>query len=185
MAAAAVFIPPSPHALFPDMTSNTRRAPLASIPNAANSPHRFLTTSGSKRPRGTASLSQQENEHPTKRQALERPAQDAGLVTPRRPTQPTSGEGRVFERGAVEAGSTAFQRKLVAAREKGGQEKQSKSGIASKDVETVRQWQRHYRKLFPTFRFYFDSVAEDHKLRLGKQIYALGAVSNKLDMLCA
>lgn len=44
-------------------------------------------------------------------------------------------------------------------------------------LENVRQWQRHYRKAFPEFVFYFESVPHDVRLKCLKQLDALGAVS--------
>lgn len=38
----------------------------------------------------------------------------------------------------------------------------------------VREWQRQYRKAFPSFRFYFDSVDQNMKHKLTKQINKLG-----------
>ncbi len=45
------------------------------------------------------------------------------------------------------------------------------------NLEQVRQWQKHYRKLFPTFVFYFESIPEDARVTYTKQVTALGAVS--------
>lgn len=159
------------------MATSTRRAPLANIPNATNSPQRLLTNSGAKRSRAVANFSQQENEPAQKRVALDK--QDAGSVpvTPRRRLQSTNTEGRVFERGNGEQGSTSFQRRLVAARDRASAPRATKTVEAStKDVENIRQWQKHYRKIFPTFSFYFDSVSEDQKTRYLRVINHLGAV---------
>ncbi|KAG4306455.1 hypothetical protein PORY_000443 [Pneumocystis oryctolagi] len=38
----------------------------------------------------------------------------------------------------------------------------------------VREWQRQYRKAFPSFKFYFDSVDQNIKHKLTKQINKLG-----------
>jgi regulatory subunit for Cdc7p protein kinase len=176
--AAAVFIPPSPHDPLVRMATASRRAPLQSIPNVVNSPHRILTTSGSKRPRAQASIAQQENEHPSKRQATDKPTLEARPPTPTRHHQSNTAESRVFERGNGGSGSTALQKRLVAAREKG-------SGLrVTKRLETnektkenaVQQWQKHYSKIVPSFRFYFDNVADDVRSRFMRQIAYLGAV---------
>ena len=167
--AAAAILPPSPYHPLSNMAAVGRRAPLASIPNATNSPHRLLTNSGSKRPRNQANISQQENEPPHKRLAVDRV--DTGPSTPTRNTA----EGRVFDRGNGTSGSTAFQRKLVAARDKAGM-RVTKSVEPAPNEDTIRQWQKHYRKLFPTFSFYFDSVPDDVRARFVRHITALGAV---------
>lgn len=179
--AAAVFIPPSPHDPFSKMSNASRRVPLASISNATNSPHRPLQNSGSKRPRSLANVSQQENEHPQKRLAVEKNARDSHApATPHRQTQPTMAEGRVFERGTGDSGSTAFQRRLVAAREKTAGLRVTKHVDDPGKEETIRTWQRHYRKLFPSYRFYFDAVTEETRARFLRQITALGAVCSLL-----
>lgn len=158
------------------MAATGRRAPLASIPNATNSPHRLLTNSGSKRSRSIANVSHQENEPPYKRQAVDRSALEPIATTPRRQSQVTLAEGKVFERGYGENASTAFQRKLVAARDKGTTSRMSRNVETTTKDDTIRQWQKHYRKLFPSFSFYFDSVTEDARARFVRQIVSLGAV---------
>jgi regulatory subunit for Cdc7p protein kinase len=182
--AAAVFIPPSPHDPLARMSTATRRAPLASIPNATNSPHRLLTTSGSKRSRAQANVSLQENEPPYKRQALEKTATERGPCpsTPTRQMPHIPGEGRVFERGHGTSGSTAFQRKLVAARDKNSGLKVTKPidpQPPPPNDDNIRQWQKHYRKIFPTFHFYFDGVPDDVKARFVRRIVSLGAVCHQ------
>jgi len=182
--AAAVYVPPSPHDPLSKMANPSRRVPLASLANATNSPHRLLTNSGSKRPRSQANISQQENEPPQKRLAVEKTARDSNNpTTPRRQPPSTMAEGRVFERGHGESGSTAFQRKLVAARDKSAGLRVTKNVEYPAKEETIRTWQKHYRKLFPTFSFYFDGVSEEARLRFLRQITTLGAVSLFLLML--
>ena len=177
--AAAVFIPPSPHDPFSKMATSARRVPLASISNAANSPHRPLTHSGTKRPRSLANLPQQENEPPLKRVAGEKNARAVHVpITPQKQAQPPVPEGRVFDRSHGESRSTAFERKLVAARDRertaGMRAARTAEGQAEED--TIKHWQRQYRKLFPTFRFYFDAFSDEAKARYLRQIHALGGV---------
>ncbi|RMZ91311.1 hypothetical protein DV736_g1464, partial [Chaetothyriales sp. CBS 134916] len=179
---------PSPHQHHPHppsrMATVSRRAPLKAIPNAANSPHHLLTTSGSKRSRAQANVpQQQENEPPSKRQATEKITLNSGPSTPSCRTAMHQGEGRVFERGTGTSGSTAFQNKLVAAREKGTGlrvTKHAATAVAADDKEAaIRQWQKHHRRLFPSFRFYFDSVGDDARHRLMRQISQLGGHEEK------
>lgn len=169
-------MPPSPHDRI--SMSTTRRTPLSSIPNGANSPHRAPGSYGAtKRPRQQVSLSQ-ENEPPQKKQMLAKDAQEAP-VTPRRKAPPSTAEGRVFERGNGNAQPTAFQKKLVAAR--GGSIRVTKGEKSQNDSsETVRQWQRHYRKLFPSFVFFFENIPEELRVKCSKQIAGLGAVSSAI-----
>jgi regulatory subunit for Cdc7p protein kinase len=159
------------------MSTNRSRAPLASIPNATNSPHRALAHS-TKRPRAQANISQQENEPPQKRQMVERDTPSAHPATPRRKIPPSTAEGRVFEKGTAKGQPTAFQRKLVAARDRTTTLKVTKGveGPTAQNLETIRQWQKHYRKVFPEYTFYFESIPEDIKGRFSRQIASLGAV---------
>lgn len=179
--AAAVFVPPSPHDPLSKMANPARRMPLASLSNATNSPHRTLTNSGSKRPRSIANVPQQENEPPQKRLAMEKVARDnnnKNTTTPRREhqSQPTMAEARVFERGHGESATNAFQRKLVAVRDKSAGLRVTKNLDNPTKEESIRTWQKHYRKLFPTFSFYFDGVSEEARSRFLRQISSLGAV---------
>lgn len=174
--AAAVFILPSPHDPLSRMATASRRAPLASISNVVNSPHRLLNTSGSKRPRAQANVSQQENEPPLKRQAVDKNTTEPGPATPARQLPDNPAEGRVFERGNGTSGSTAFQRKLVAARDRNSGLRVTKNVDPPIKDDTVGQWQKHYRKIFPTFSFYFDSVGDDVRARFVRNIALLGAV---------
>lgn len=177
--AAAVCVPQSPHDLFLNMASS-RRAPLASIPNAANSPHRILTNSN-KRSRASVNVFQQENEHPQKRQMVEKLKDSTNPATPRRHMTVQAAEGKVFEAGPINAEVNSFQRRLVAAREKGASVKAVKSEVQQqKEADNIRQWQKHYRKIFPTFSFYFESISEDTQARFTRQVTALGAVCRVL-----
>lgn len=183
--AATVFIPPSPHDPLIKMSASRPRAPLASIPNATNSPHRTLVHS-TKRSRAQANIAQQENEPAHKRQMVERDTSHVQPATPRRKIPPSTVEGRVFEKGITNGQPTAFQRKLVAARERGTTLKVTKNNErpTAQNLETIRQWQKHYRKVFPEYTFYFESIPEDLKARFSRQIANLGAVCPHLFSIC-
>ncbi|KIY00439.1 uncharacterized protein Z520_04124 [Fonsecaea multimorphosa CBS 102226] len=166
------------------MATSSRRVPLASISNATNSPHRPLTNSSSKRPRSIANVSQQENEPPHKRLAIDRTGREVfNPATPQKQSHPPLPEGRVFERGHGESASTAFQRRLVAARDRdrtaGLRVTKNVDTLPKEDTAEFKAWQRHYRKLFPSFRFYFDGFPEDVKSRFLRHITALGAKEEK------
>jgi regulatory subunit for Cdc7p protein kinase len=45
-----------------------------------------------------------------------------------------------------------------------------------KTAEAVKQWQKHYRKLFPSMVFYFESISRDQLSGLSTQVRNLGAV---------
>lgn len=169
---AAVSLSPLPHSIS---TMSTRRAPLASNPNAANSPYRAVTKQ--KRPYATA---QREDAYgqppPAKKQMLGVPS--ALRTPPRNQSTQSSAEGRVFTKRSNTGHQTAFERKLVAVREKPAQKTVSvvEEG-ADENLESIRQWQRHHRKIFPSFVFYFESIPAEARSRFTKQVAALGAVS--------
>lgn len=147
----------------------SRRAPLADIPNAVNSPNRAVPQIGTKRGRSHAA-DQRELAYgqppPAKRQLLQTEDQEArrNALLQKTSSQPP----------------TALQRKLEAVRET--QQRQPKPAekaakVAHTNLEDIRQWQRHYRKVFPQITFYFDNVPEDVRERVKRQVKMLGAVS--------
>ena len=157
---AAVAVPPSPQVAA---IMSTRRVPLQNLQNATNSPLRAPTLAG-KRQRSHASEQRDMayGQPPSKKQVIE--VDDAEA---RR-------HGLVRRSGAQ---PTALTRKLEAARENKLPAKQADKGQrASNDLDTIRQWQRHYRKLFPQFVFYFDSVSNSHKDKLMSRAQILGSV---------
>ncbi|KAF2262673.1 hypothetical protein CC78DRAFT_519625 [Lojkania enalia] len=157
---AAVSIPPSPQ-VHAAMTN--RRVPLATLQNATNSPLR-ATVVGGKRQRSHASEQRDlpYGQPPPKKQIVEVDDAEArrnGLV--RRSNAPP----------------TAFQRKLEAAREVKAVPKQADRNPRglNENLETIRQWQRHYRKMFPSFVFFFESIPEDVRSKVSRQAQTLGA----------
>jgi regulatory subunit for Cdc7p protein kinase len=142
---------------------SNRRVPLANLQNATNSPLR-PSNLGGKRQRSHASEQRDVayGQPPAKKQIIE--VDDAEA---RR-------HGLVRRSGAP---ATALTRKLEAARENKIPAKQvEKVQRASSDLETIRQWVRHYKKLFPQFVFYFDCVPESQKIMRKAQL--LGSVSH-------
>ena len=174
---AAVSISPSPKDLSM-MTS--RRVPLANVPNATNSPRRAVPAQGTKRHRSNAA-DQRESQYgqppPTKKQIIEdwdlqisatarrlkNIAEQRDLLGDYEDTvQPTGG------RNAVASGKeTAVSQQITA-------NKTQKSRL--ENVESIRQWQRHYRRLFPSFVFYFESIPDDIRQKASRQTASLGAV---------
>lgn len=179
---------------------STRRVPLGNNTNAANSPFRGnVTAVGSKPKRSYANLQREESyghPPPAKKHRNEFDVENAH-TPPRRPTATDALENHVFSRRA-QAQPTAFDRKLEAARNETTRRRPANSAaqqaqraeahaiakaerIAEKaaedNLETIRKWQRHYRKVFPTMVFYFESVPEDLRLEVARQVMSLGAVS--------
>jgi len=145
----------------------SRRAPLADIPNAVNSPNRGAPQIGTKRGRSHAA-DQRELAYgqvpPAKRQLLQTEDQEArrNALIQRTSSQPP----------------TALQRKLEAVRDaqRPAKAPEKVSKLAQSNLEDIRQWQRHYRKVFPQIVFYFDNVPEDVRERVKRFVKTLGAV---------
>lgn len=162
---AAVSIPPSPavHA----MTS--RRVPLANLQNATNSPLRVPAAAiGGKRQRSHAS-EQRDITYgqlpPAKKQLVE-------------VDDPHSRRYGLMKRSG--APPTSLQKKLEAAAREGKSdvkqlEKSQKPVVESHTLETIRQWQKHYRKMFPQYVFYFESLPEEIRSKVSRQTHILGS----------
>jgi len=92
-------------------------------------------------------------------------------------------EMRLFNRTPLNAPTTPFERKLVAARD-------NKSTITShttvqkrttgyndeESLDNIRAWQRHYKKAFPSFVFYYESVTDETRMKISRMVLSLGAV---------
>ncbi|KAK5679842.1 Cdc7p-Dbf4p kinase complex regulatory subunit [Elasticomyces elasticus] len=169
----------------------SKRAPLANVPNAINSPYRSVAATNGKRTRaqaGDAGLGQP----PLKRQhvtVVTIPSDDEENVDPRgRSGVSASTHLKLDEPFSKRSNTqpTAFDRKLAAVRDKkqpSTQQLQANERLqranGTDNSESVRQWQRHYRRQFPTFVIYFDSVPEDVRLRTLRQVLSLGAKEAK------
>lgn len=154
---------------IPIMASH--RQPLRDAPSAVlNSPIRVASTAilGSKRQRPTHH-SQGENAlfndgQMGKRRFVE--TNEPGLrlhgLPPKRSTQTTI---------------TTLQRRLEAARGP-PHPPQGKSKSVVDQGDGIKQWQKHYRRAFPGFVFYFDNVQDDIHRRCSAQVRSLGGVSH-------
>ena len=172
---AAVSVSPAVHKLG---VMSTRRAPLANNPNAANSPYRAVATAAQKRSREHIDAQEDlffDQRPPAKRQAVEidRPI----LRTPTRTHPSQQLEGRALNKRPANGQPTAFERRLLAAKSKQTEPKDKIEERQNESLDNIRQWQRHYRKAFPYFVFYFESIAEDVRAKCSKAIRTLGAVS--------
>ncbi|OTA33288.1 hypothetical protein BTJ68_06133 [Hortaea werneckii EXF-2000] len=162
----------------------SRRVPLASMPHAANSPFRNGTTTSGKRTRaqGDSGLGQP----PSKKQILGLKDENDENVDPKRragvamstvdkPEEPFSRRSN--------AHPTALEKKLAAVRDKRSTSQQQPKDRVHKgnaeNLESIRQWQRHYRKQFPNFVIYFDNVPDDVRSKTIRQIQSLGAREEK------
>ncbi|KAL3422027.1 Dfp1/Him1 [Phlyctema vagabunda] len=168
---AAVSISPLPATLS---TMSSRRAPLSNNSNAINSPYRAVAAvAASKHKRSYATIQREESygqQPPAKKQML-----DAHVLrTPPRQQASQSAEGRVFTRRS-NAPLSAFDRKLAAASQKPQQSVTRLEKTQEEQLQEIRNWQRHHRKVFPQYVFYFESIPEDARVRYTKQVLALGA----------
>ncbi|KAJ5991115.1 hypothetical protein N7522_011322 [Penicillium canescens] len=156
------------------------RRPLANVPNATNSPHRSGPVPA-KRSRSTQ-MEIPYGQPPPKKQVMEAIENDGRSPSRSRSATAQNTDSKLFARRSNNATPSAFEKKLVAAREKERQPlvKTIKTEKASADtMDTIRQWQRHYRKAFPQFVFYFDSIPEDVRRKFSRQVIALGAREEK------
>ncbi|KAK0103481.1 hypothetical protein ONS95_005502 [Cadophora gregata] len=174
---AAISISPLPHSLS---IMSSKRVPLSSNPNAVNSPYRAVAAAASKQKRSYATIQREEaygQPPPAKKQMLE--SYQTIQTPPRQHVNQNSVEGRVFTRKSNASQQSAFERKLVAVREKPQQTVTKADKTAEENLDTIRQWQKHYRKIFPTFVFYFESISEEVRIKYTKQVVALGAREEK------
>jgi regulatory subunit for Cdc7p protein kinase len=157
----------------------SRRVPLSTVPNAANSPVRAIAVAASKRSRPQAGT-QEDNVYdgppPAKKQIIELNFSQPRTPPPRKPLLPT--ESKVFSKRPIESQLTAFDRRLLAAKDRSVREQVEQTETAADEpYDTLRQWQKHYRKAFPSFVFYFESVNEEARRQYSKRLHAFGAVS--------
>ncbi|KAH9827819.1 zinc finger protein [Teratosphaeria destructans] len=159
----------------------SRRAPLANVPNAVNSPFRNLAATGGKRTRAADAVYGQP---PAKKQVIEIVDDDGENLDPKRRSGVAIGaQDKVDEPFSRRSNAppTAFERKLAAARERkpSVQQQPHRSLKDAQNIDSIRQWQKHYRKQFPSFVIYFDNVPDDVRSRTVRQIQSLGAREEK------
>lgn len=174
----------------------SRRVPLGNVPNAANSPFHSVAAATCKRSRDQFEAQEglpYDLQPRAKRQALE--VGKTNLQTSPRKQTLQSAEARIFNRRTVNAQPTSFERKLLASAkdtkvterveqkiEHRVQQRVERQGKASHEaLEDIKQWQRHYKRTFPTFVFYFESLPEEVRVKCSKWIRSLGAVSFTLN----
>lgn len=167
----------------------SRRQPLTNIPNAVNSPFRNVTGVNGKRTRAQAGEPREAayGQPPAKKQhVIELRDEESENVDPLRrngvAAAATQDKADEFFSKRNTGPETAFQRKLAAAREK-KQVPQQRAEPATKqnadNLESIRQWKRHYKRQFPQFVFYFESVPEDVRVKTARQFQSLGAREEK------
>nr|OQO21971.1 hypothetical protein B0A51_08523 [Rachicladosporium sp. CCFEE 5018] len=162
-----------------------RRQPLASVPNAVNSPFRNTQSINGKRTRAQAGHT--EHGHPpAKKQALDVRGGNEENVDPRRAVV-IPAHDKLSEQSLrrTSTAPTALDRKLAAARDRTPAPTQSQHQTAKAarpapdNTESIRLWQKHYKRLFPTFVFYFDNIQEDVRVKLSRLVHHLGSREEK------
>ncbi|KAG2414332.1 hypothetical protein HFD88_003523 [Aspergillus terreus] len=159
---------------------STRR-PLANVPNATNSPHRPGLVPA-KRPRSNAQFDIAYGQPPPKKQVVEGAELESRSPTRSRSTATQNADSKLFARRTTNGQLSAFEKRLVAARDNDRQRQLRTARHEKPSAETldsIRQWQRHYRKAFPQFVFYFDSIPEDLRTKCSRQVRELGAREEK------
>lgn len=155
-----------------------RRIPLSSVPNAVNSPYRSATAT-SKRSRLEQDLQEDcvnNQQPPAKRQALE--CANVRFRTPPRKQASQYTDDRSAKK--TNPLSITFEQKIAAAKEKPSNYKTER---LEKAASGIRQWQKHYRRVFPDFVFYFENIPDDVRVKYSRFVRVLGAVSQLVDHL--
>ncbi|KAF4808510.1 Hsk1-interacting molecule 1 [Colletotrichum siamense] len=136
---------------------STRRTPLSSNPNVANSPLRSASALAlAKQRRSHANIQREElygQPPPLKKQVVENTA-SRHQRSPSKIAKPSQLPQRVA-RPVTKERSTHHH--------------------DDANVDKIRQWQAEYRGRFPKMVFYFDSVAEDQRAKLSRHAMSLGA----------
>ena len=161
---ATVSLSPTPAPIASVMAS--RRGPLTTNTNAANSPLRAPGTAlagGTKPKRSLANALREETygQPPPKKQAL-----DNGSQRPRSPTKVPRPQVMVQRDGPTKASRNYTST--------------SRSSTVAKPVQAEaidkETWKNHFKAKFPKMVFYFESVPDDVRARLTRRIAYLGAV---------
>lgn len=173
------------------------RLPLATNQNAINSPFRGLAPVSGKRTRAQAETTKETimSQPPSKRQIInvdhhhhDRDENLAPRTLTRQSISVRDADNKLFMKRSGNTPMTAFEKRLVAAKEGRGstphqQTVENNSPDASKkpsdSLDNIRQWQRHYRKAFPTFTFYFESVPDEARQKYSRLVQSLGAKEEK------
>lgn len=161
---ATVSLSPSP---IPSSIMSTRRVPLSANPNVANSPVRgiaALTAAASKQKRSYANIQREEaygQAPPAKKQMLDNGSQRALRSPTKQPSRIAVARGTTRSYGAENVQQHVGQKP------------------SEEEVDQVRKWQNHQRSRFPKFVFYFESIPDDQRVKLAKQLAQLGAREEK------
>ncbi|GAB1315843.1 Cdc7p-Dbf4p kinase complex regulatory subunit [Madurella fahalii] len=157
------------------MSTSTRRIPLSSNPNVANSPMRASTAAlhGAKKGRSHAELLREESygqPPPAKRQMIER-----SVASPSRSQTTRIIVHRAASRATVGTGTGTGTSTSTTQRTSEATEPQ----LTEEEIKTLRQWRTTIRARFPKMVFYFESIPDDVRSKLAKKVGRLGAREEK------
>ncbi|POS88384.1 hypothetical protein EPUL_000124 [Erysiphe pulchra] len=162
---------------------SSRRVPLSNNPNAINSPFRggvsaATVTSKSKRPHANLQLEETYGQQPpAKKQIIE--SYQSLKTPPRHPIKQT-GTLSLQSRKNNDSHQLMLERKALKTIETKTPRAVSKTDWGLKDDhESIRQWQKHNRRMFPNFVFYFENVASEAQVKYAKAVMSLGAREEK------
>ncbi|KAI1118343.1 Dfp1/Him1, central region-domain-containing protein [Nemania sp. NC0429] len=172
---AAISIPPHPNAL---LAMSSRRVPLSSNQNVANSP---LRTNVLKQKRTLAQVQQDElygQPSPAKKLVLDAATQRV-IKSPsqQQQQQPRVSKSQIpvqSRRTTSHVADPKLARERAAARQQRDAAAAAATTYSEKAIEEMETWKNHHRVRFPKSLFYFDQVPSDVAHRLKKQIAALG-----------
>ncbi|ORY61601.1 Dfp1/Him1, central region-domain-containing protein [Pseudomassariella vexata] len=181
---AAVSLSPTP-ILLSTMSGTTRRIPLSSNQNVANSPLRgsAAANAAAKQKRSYANLQREEpygQPPPAKKQILESGIPRA--VSTKSPVQHQVTKSQV----TLQTRRNASSYEVKLARERSGYQQQHQQAVSNtgtkyteKDLEQIREWKNHHKARFPKMVFYFETIPTETRAKLAKQIASLGAREEK------
>lgn len=161
-----------------DLAMAGRRVPFADVPNAINSP---IRAGAGKRTRIQLDEAHDldQIQPPAKKQLLDLNQEN---IEPR-PGYTLTKVDDQFPKRSPASQPTSLERKLAASRAKPPSRSTAdetasiqQTRLAVDNLESVRQWQRHYRRQFPAFIFYLDAIPDDARSKFSRHIKALGAV---------
>lgn len=157
------------------MSTSARRVPLSSNPNVANSPIRnsssALATAFSKQRHSKRAYASLQREEPY--------------------GQPPPAKKQMLNDGTEKASRSPVRQVKIVRRDptrpyrddKASQEKASKPSQQEDERARVLQWQQVTRRNFPRYVIYFESVSNEQRARVVKQLVHLGAVSDTRPLL--
>lgn len=166
---ATVSLSPPPIFSYPSiMSTSTRRIPLSSNQNAANSPVRnsALATAFNKQRHTKRAYASVQREEPY--------------------GQPPPAKKQMLNDGTEKASRSPVRQVKIVRRDptrphrddKTSLEKAPRPSQQEDERARVQQWQQVTRRNFPGFVFYFESVSSEQSAKIVKQLVHLGAVSD-------